>query len=77
MKITKIKNVENFMKVVNSCGGDVYLDTPEGDHLNLKSKLTQYVALAHILGGEANLGELEIRASQNDIIKIAEFLVNE
>ena len=77
MKIKSIKNVENFMKVVNSCAGDVYLDSPEGDHLNLKSKLTQYVALSHILGGDANLGELEIRASQTDILKIAEFLVNE
>lgn len=77
MKITKIKNIENFMKVVNECKGDVFLDTLEGDHLNLKSKLTQYIALANIFGGDANLGELVIKADQEDIIKIAEFLVNE
>lgn len=77
MKITKIKDVEAFMKVVNECKGDVYLDTLEGDHLNLKSKLTQYLALANIFGGDANLGELIIKADQEDIVRIAEFLVNE
>ena len=77
MKITKIKNVENFMNVVNGCTGDVYLETEDGNCLNLKSKLTQYVALAHILGGNTDVGALVIRASQVDIIKIAEYLVNE
>ena len=77
MNIIKIKNVEKFLETVNKCSGDVYLDTTEGDHLNLKSKLTQYVALANIFGGEANLGELVITANQEDIIKIAEFLVSE
>jgi len=77
MKITKIKNVESFMDVVNGCSGDVFLETEDGSCLNLKSKLTQYVALAHIFGGEAGVGTLIIRASQMDIIKIAEYLVNE
>ena len=29
---------EEFIKAIDSCKGDVYLETEEGDILNLKSK---------------------------------------
>lgn len=77
MKIKKIKNIENFMSVVNQCNGDVFLHTSEGDCLNLKSKLTQYVALAKIFRDNVNLGELTIQADYEDIMRLAEYLVNE
>ena len=77
MKIKKIKNIDNFMRVVNECKGDVFLNTSEGDCLNLKSKLTQYVALAKIFRNNVNLGELTIQAEYGDIMKLAEYLVNE
>ena len=77
MKITSIKNVEGFMKTVNECAGEVYLETEEGDSLNLKSKLTQYVMLSNVFGGNADLGALLIRADKEDIIKIAEYLIRE
>ena len=48
MKIQNIDNVEKFFKVVDSCKGKVELVTGEGDRLNLKSKLSQYVSLANI-----------------------------
>jgi len=77
MRITKIKDVNRFMEVVNECSGDVFLNTSNGDCLNLKSKLTQLIALAQIFDVDVNVGELSITASQPDIIKIAEYLVNE
>lgn len=77
MKIKKIKNIESFLDVVNSCNGDVYLDTADGDHLNLKSKLTQYIALSNVFSGDINLGEMSISANREDIIKIAKYIVNE
>lgn len=78
MKILNVKNVENFLKVINECTGDVFLETEEGDSLNLKSKLTQYVALSKVFGGETDLGALVIKAvNQEDTIKIAEYLVGE
>ena len=77
MKIKRIKNIDNFMRVVNECKGDVFLNTSEGDCLNLKSKLTQYVALAKIFRDNVNLGELTIQADYEDIMKLAEYLVNE
>ena len=44
MKVQNITDVEGFFKVVDSCKGRVELVTGEGDRLNLKSKLSQYVS---------------------------------
>ena len=44
MKVSNIKDIEKFFEVVDSCEGRVELVTGEGDRLNLKSKLSQYVS---------------------------------
>ena len=36
MKVTNIKDIEKFFKVIDSCKGRVELVTGEGDRLNLK-----------------------------------------
>ena len=46
MKVSNIKDIDKFFEVVDSCDGKVELVTGEGDRLNLKSKLSQYVSLA-------------------------------
>ena len=46
MKVQNIKDVNKFFDVVDSCKGRVELVTGEGDRLNLKSKLSQYVSLS-------------------------------
>ena len=48
MKIRNIKDIDGFFHVIDSCDGKVELITGEGDRLNLKSKLCQYVSLASI-----------------------------
>ena len=48
MKVQNITNIDKFFKVVDSCKGKVELVTGEGDRLNLKSKLSQYVSMAMI-----------------------------
>ena len=48
MKVQNIKDVNKFFEVVDSCAGKVELVTGEGDRLNLKSKLSQYVSMANI-----------------------------
>jgi len=40
---------DEFIKAVETCKGDVYLETEEGDVLNLKSKLCQMIGLASVL----------------------------
>ena len=48
MKVTHITDIDKFFEVIDSCKGRVELVTGEGDRLNLKSKLSQYVSLANI-----------------------------
>ena len=38
-----------FIDAIDKCKGDVYLETKEGDVLNLKSKLCQMIGLSTIL----------------------------
>ena len=45
-------NVEDFIKTVSSCKGDVFLETDEGDILNLKSRLLLLSALGHMINGQ-------------------------
>lgn len=76
MKIENITNVEEFFKVVDECSGKVELITGEGDRLNLKSKLCQYVSLANIFSN-GNIPELEIVAHEpEDVQKIINFMMN-
>ena len=74
MKIMNISNIDDFFKVVDSCEGKVELVSKEGDCLNLKSTLTQYVALAKIFSN-GYIRELELVVHEaNDVKKFMEFL---
>jgi len=44
-------DVSKFLAVLDTCKGNVYLVTREGDHLNLKSKLCQLVGLTRLIEG--------------------------
>jgi len=75
MKVTNIKDVDKFFKVVDSCKGKVELVTGEGDRLNLKSKLCQYVSLANIFSN-GEIPEIEILAYEiEDIDKLLAYMV--
>ena len=76
MKVTNIKNIEGFFNTVDSCKGKVELVTGEGDRLNLKSKLCQYVSMASIFSN-GEIPELEIIAyEREDIDKLINFMMN-
>lgn len=75
MKVQNIKNIEKFFKVVDSCSGRVELVTGEGDRLNLKSKLSQYVSMANIFSN-GEIPELELIAYEpEDIGKLVNFMM--
>ena len=75
MKIQNINNVEKFFQVVDACSGKVELVTGEGDRLNLKSKLCQYVSMANIFSN-GEIPELEIIAYEpEDISKLVNFMM--
>ena len=75
MKLTNITHVDKFFEVVDECKGKVYLVTDEGDRLNLKSKLTQFVSLAQIFAG-AEIPEMELMVSEpEDLAKLMEYAI--
>ena len=76
MKIQNITNIEKFFEVVDSCEGKVELVTGEGDRLNLKSKLSQYVSMAKLFS-DGTISELELLAYEpEDINKLVNFMTN-
>ncbi len=77
MKIQNISNINRFFEVVDSCKGKVELVTGEGDRLNLKSKLSQYVSLANIFSS-GEIPEIEIVAyEKEDIEKLIDFMIED
>ena len=75
MKVMGIKDIDKFFEVVDSCKGKVELVTGEGDRLNLKSKLSQYVSMANIFSN-GEIPELEVVAHEpQDIDKLVKFML--
>ena len=76
MIVQNIADVEGFFKVVDSCKGRVELVTGEGDRLNLKSKLSQYVSMANIFSN-GEIPELEVIAyEKEDTDKLILFMMD-
>lgn len=48
IKMYNVRNLEKFMELVSQCAGNVYIVSEDGDKLNLKSKLTQFMALSKL-----------------------------
>lgn len=75
MKFSNITDVDKFFEVVDSCKGKVELVSEEGDRLNLKSKLSQYVSLAKIFS-DGTIDNLEILAYEpEDIERLMEYMI--
>ena len=75
MKVQNITDIDKFFEVVDRCSGKVELVTGEGDRLNLKSKLSQYVSIANIFSN-SEIPELESVAYEpDDIERLTEFML--
>ena len=72
MKLTKISQEEDFLAIVNTCKGDVILTSQYGDKYNMKSLLTQYVAIGALLGERGDALEL-FCSSKEDEAKFLKF----
>ncbi len=76
MKVQNITDIDAFFKVIDQCRGKVELVTGEGDRLNLKSKLSQYVSMANIFSN-GEIPELEILAyEKEDTDRLIGFMMN-
>ena len=56
---------DDFISVIDKCKGDVYLETNDGDVLNLKSKLCQMIGLSTILKN-TEVAEATIRCTNTE-----------
>lgn len=75
MKVYNIRDIDQFFKMIDNCKGTVELVTGEGDRLNLKSKLSQYVAFAEIFSN-GSIPEMEIVAHDPaDVMMLVEYLI--
>jgi len=61
MQLCNITDVENFKSVVARTQGAVWLESPYGDKYNLKSALSQYVAIGKLISSHGD--ELELFCS--------------
>ena len=76
MKVEHISDINKFFDVVEQCKGRVELVTGEGDRLNLKSKLCQYVSMANIFSN-GEIPELDVVAyEKEDIDRLISFMMN-
>ena len=51
MKIKNIKDPKGFFEKLKECKGTLEIVTPQGDRLNLKSKLSQIMGLTQLIEG--------------------------
>lgn len=77
MKIYNITDIENFLKVVKDCQGKVELISSEGDRLNLKSKLCQYLTLSKLFSASnEEIPELELVCyNPEDALRFVDYLI--
>lgn len=77
MRIKNITEPRKFFEAVALCSGSVELLTSEGDRLNMKSTLCQYIALTQMFEDERVVG-LELKLSdESDLDKLCAFLITE
>lgn len=75
MKLTNVKQIEEFLSAVNSSTGDIFLTSIYGDKYNLKSELSKYLAIAALLGDRGQ--ELELWcASKEDENNFRKFFID-
>lgn len=68
MKIQNIQDVDAFFKIIDECKGPVELVSPEGDRINLKSKLSQYLSMATIFSN-GYIKELDLVAQDREDVE--------
>ena len=58
MKLANITEVNDFLRTVDRCKGEVWLESSDGNKINLKSKLSQYIAISALINYEGENLEL-------------------
>lgn len=69
MKLKENTDLPAFLRQVKKCGGEVFLETQEGDSLNLKSTLSQYIFVS-LGAGNTLISNSKITCSLTDDLHI-------
>jgi hypothetical protein len=72
MRLKNIEEVNAFLATVDACKGDVWLQSQYGDKFNLKSKISQYIAMSALLRDKEEVLEL-FCAHQEDEAKFLKY----
>lgn len=66
MTLENVSNIEGLFEIINKCKGNVELVSEEGDRINLKSRLAQYLSLAGVFSnGYVRQLELSIEDAED------------
>lgn len=77
IKVEKVNQVEKLFEVIDSCNTNVELVTGEGDCLNMKSKLSQYLSMTRMFAN-GDVPEMEfVTNDEQDVRKLTDFLTND
>jgi hypothetical protein len=71
MRLTNLKNIQKFIDTVNSCEHGVYLKSLEGDVFNLKSSLSQYIAIGRLLEESGDTLELFAQTREDEALLLS------
>lgn len=60
-------DLQEFMSVLDSCKGNVFMVTDEGDRVNLKSKLCQMIGFTKLIaGGQITVVRIECEKEEDE-----------
>ena len=70
MKLKNITDVQKFTAAINACKSDVYLRSQEGDQFNLKSSLSQYIAIGRLIEDAGENLELFAQTREDEALLV-------
>ena len=66
MKFVKVSDFKEFLKTVDECEGEVWLESPHGDKYMLKSLFSRYLAIGQLLSDHGDELELYCQLSEDE-----------
>ena len=66
MKLHNLGEVNDFLHTVDRCRGEVWLADQQGSRINLKSRLSQYVAISALLGEHGDDMEVQCEIPEDE-----------
>ena len=76
MKFEYINDVKGFFDTIDKCRKNVYVVTTEGDRLNLKSKITQYIAFSDLFADQTIKDMELVFDDHEDENMVVDYLLN-